>query len=177
MGGLINLIKKLFSGVFSFIGGLFGGKKNGGYYMEAEDVKAAPLPDKSDAKAGAAKVGNDAKATLASAEPLKAAKETLADSAKSALAAVAGSATAAKDSVKTGRNEAAPVKPEPAKANSESANGSQPAAPANVALNMPKPTVTFATDYLTPKPTNSRRRPGANMSSFLEMAKRVKPST
>lgn len=207
MGGLINLIKKLFSGIFSFVGGLFGGKKNGGYYMEADDTKA-PLPSKSDAKAlstsakaEAAKAGatvNEAKADLANAEPLKAAKgaiaelanaeplkaakETIADSAKAAKEAVAGSATSAKDSLKTAKNEAAPTKAEPAKADpakvdTASANGSQPPAPANVSLNMPKPKVTFATDYLAPKPTSTRRRPGANMSSFIEMAKSVKPST
>ncbi len=61
--------------------------------------------------------------------------------------------------------------PAPAKAEAP-----QPA-PAAVAkaLNLPAPTVTnFATDYLLPASSNSRRRPGANMSSFLDMARQTK---
>jgi hypothetical protein len=63
---------------------------------------------------------------------------------------------------------AAPTKPAaPAKA-------PEPVAAANP-LNLPKPTVTtFAPDYLMPASTNGRRRPGANMASFLTMAKQVK---
>lgn len=33
---------------------------------------------------------------------------------------------------------------------------------------------TFAPTYLMPKATNSRRRPGANMSEFIELARDVK---
>jgi hypothetical protein len=33
---------------------------------------------------------------------------------------------------------------------------------------------TFAPNYLLPKSTNSRRRPGPNMNSFLDMARQVK---
>jgi hypothetical protein len=48
-------------------------------------------------------------------------------------------------------------------------------APVATALNLPKPTVTtFATDYLVPKATTSRRRPGANMTAYLDMARQAK---
>ncbi|MBW4419510.1 MAG: hypothetical protein KME13_09810 [Myxacorys californica WJT36-NPBG1] len=187
MSGLINLIKKLFSGILSFVGGLLGGKKNGGYYMEADESKFAPLPstdEEKSAKPEPAKVeaaSNGAKAEpikaakasvaeLSNAEPVKAVKNSVGDSAK-AVQASAKSATGAD------KGKAAPTKAESAKVGAASSNGSQPPAPANVALNMPKPTVSFATEYLAPKPTSTRRRPGANMSSFLEMAKNVKPST
>jgi hypothetical protein len=51
-------------------------------------------------------------------------------------------------------------------------------APAANPLNLPAPTVTnFATNYLTPAgDRNGRRRPGANMTYFLGMARQVNPS-
>ncbi|MBW4538344.1 MAG: hypothetical protein KME43_04265 [Myxacorys chilensis ATA2-1-KO14] len=188
MGGLINLIKKLFSGIFSFVGGLLGGKKNGGYYMEADESKFAPLPSKSDAensakpepakveatssgaKAEPVKAAKASVAELSNAEPVKAVKNSVGDSAKAVQASLKSATGADKE-------KAAPAKAESAKQDAASTNGSQPPAPANVALNMPKPTVSFASEYLAPKPTSTRRRPGANMNSFLEMAKNVKPST
>ncbi|NET01434.1 MAG: hypothetical protein F6K61_12850 [Sphaerospermopsis sp. SIO1G1] len=38
----------------------------------------------------------------------------------------------------------------------------------------PKTETTFAPKYLIPQATNVRRRPGANMNSFLDMASQVK---
>lgn len=160
MGGLISLIKKLFSGIFSFIGGLLGGGKSGGYYMDAGEAQPAKAPAKSAEEA-------PAKAEPAKAEPAKA----LAAKAEAVKAEPAKAASAAT------KVEAAPAKAEAAKADTAALNGSKPPASPNVALNMPQPTVSFATEYLAPKPTNSRRRPGANMSAFLEMAKDVKASS
>ena len=61
------------------------------------------------------------------------------------------------------------------------AKKSQPASSPQTASNTaaksvkPEPTeVNFATKYLIPSSTNGRRRPGANMNSFLEMARTVK---
>jgi hypothetical protein len=156
MGGLISLIKKLFSGIFSFIGGLLGGGKSGGYYMDAGEAQPAMAPSKSADEAPAK--AEPAKATSVKTEPAKA----------EPLKAAPTQAT---------KVEAAPAKAEAAKADTATLNGSKPPASPNVALNMPQPTVSFATEYLAPKPTNSRRRPGANMSAFLEMAKDVKASS
>jgi hypothetical protein len=141
MGGLVNLIKKLFSGIFSLIGGLLRRKKSdSGYYLElneAESGKAADAPKSVETKAP---------------KTDKAAPKT--DKAAPVAAAVAIAAPAV---------------------DTASLNGSKPAT-ANP-LNLPQPTVSsFAPEYLTPKPTAGRRRPGANMSSFLEMAKTVKTS-
>ena len=55
MGGLIKLIKNLFSGIFSFLGGLVGGKKSiagsapktkksSGYFLELDDSEFAKKP-------------------------------------------------------------------------------------------------------------------------------------
>lgn len=63
----------------------------------------------------------------------------------------------------------APTKAEPAKP--------APAAVAQ-ALNLPQPQITnFATTYLTPgNGSGGRRRPGANMNAYLDMARQAKTS-
>ncbi|NDJ17569.1 hypothetical protein GS601_09745 [Myxacorys almedinensis A] len=173
----MNLIKKLFSGILSFIGGLLGGKKNGGYYMEADESKSVPPSRNAEDEPVNEKVAamaNGAKTELTN--KVEAAKASVSEAASSAKTSVAKSASSAKDSIQAAGSEATSAKAEPAKKDATSGNGSQPDAPANVALNMPKPTVSFATEYLTPKSTSARRRPGANMRSFIEMAKTVKPS-
>jgi hypothetical protein len=69
--------------------------------------------------------------------------------------------------------EPATAKPAPAKVAKESAKPAkatkaEPAKPA-------APTeTTFAPKYLIPSSSNSRRRPGANMNTYLDMARQVK---
>ncbi len=188
MGGVINLIKNLFSGIFSFIGGIFGGKKSG-YFMELDETQMAAL-ESVKAKASEAKdaiVENTKSAVAAVESTAKSAVDSVAEGVKDTATATEASAKSATKSVKAksvkakaAKAESAksePAKPEPVKAETAethtSANGAKPAVPAN-ALNLPEPTVSFASEYLVPKPTNSRRRPGANMGSFLDMAKTVK---
>ncbi|MGA7938222.1 MAG: hypothetical protein WCA35_32025 [Kovacikia sp.] len=76
---------------------------------------------------------------------------------------------------------AAPVaesakQPAPVAAKAESKPAQQPAPVAVAkALNLPEPKVaTFATDYLLTSGSNGRRRPGANMASYLNLARQVK---
>lgn len=95
-----------------------------------------------------------------------------------------GSKPAAAKAVKA---ESAPApKPEPAKtpaavataapAKVESAKAAAPAATANGKSEL-QPEPTFAPKYLVSvSNTNGRRRPGANMNSFLDMARQVKTS-
>jgi hypothetical protein len=132
MGGVINLIKKLFSGILSLIG--LGGKSSGGYYMEAEPLSATEAPQET--KQEPQKLAAP-KAEVAKPEPAKAEKVS-----KPATADLNGSA-----------------------------NGSKPPATANT-LNLPQPTASFSTT--APTLTTPRRRPGANMGAFLDMAKTVK---
>jgi hypothetical protein len=135
MGGLVNLIKNLFSGIFSFIGGLLGSKKsNGGYYLELSEAEAGKsIPAKAESTAVAAK------------------------SAKAESTAVA----------------AKPASPEPTVVDVAATNGSKPTAPATPASSS-QPAANSINDYLTPLSMGSRRRPGANMNSFLEMARGMK---
>jgi hypothetical protein len=161
MGGVINLIKKIFGGIFSFIGGFLGGK-SGGYYMEAEELpKTAPAKGVEAAKPVPAQA---IAAPPAKAEP---AKTEAPESAKTKKAK-------AEKPAKTAKSEKAakPEKAAPATAESNgSMNGSKPPVTANT-LNLPQPTASYATE--TPMLTTPRRRPGANMGAFLEMAKTVK---
>ncbi|BAU14699.1 hypothetical protein LEP3755_52500 [Leptolyngbya sp. NIES-3755] len=165
MGGVFNLIKKLFSGIFSFIGGILGGNKSG-YYMEAE-----PLPAKAVAKAEELK--EDAKSAVAAVKAtVSSAAESVTEEVKEAAVTTEATAKTAVKSVKAKATKVEPVTAEKAETNG-SPNGAKPPVPATT-LNLPQPTTSFATEYLVPKPTNTRRRPGANMNSYLEMAKTVK---
>lgn len=93
------------------------------------------------------------------------------------------SSTPAKATAKTSESKAAEPAPQKAVAAVQPApQKAEPPKPApvavNAALNLPQPTVTnFATDYLLPNTNSSRRRPGANMNPFLEMARQVKSPT
>ncbi|MER3435056.1 MAG: hypothetical protein C4288_16970 [Leptolyngbya sp. ERB_1_1] len=180
----MNLIKSLFSGIFSFIGGIFGGKKKSGYFMELDETQTAKLEsvkaqasDAKDAivektKSAVAAVEATAKSAADSvAEGVKDAAATTEATVKSAVKSEAPAKSAVK-SAKSKSEKAEPVKSGTAEPNG-SANGAKPPVPAET-LNLPQPTVSFASEYLVPKPTNSRRRPGANMGAFLDMAKTVK---
>ncbi len=172
MSSFVNFLKNLLSGVFSFFGGLFSSKKtqdaivgtapktrkarNSGYFLELDEAKG---------------VGNGAvtpaKASVAIAEP-----QVTIVNAPAKLESVKTEATAPalkSESVKPKRT----AKP-------TAAEKVEPkAAAANAALNLPQPNVTtFAPKYLAPNgSSNGRRRPGANMSSFLDMARQMKTSS
>ena len=170
MGGVINLIKKLFSGIFSLIGGILGGKS--GYFMELDEADS-PKPALAKAPKNA-EIETAKTAVAATVTKAKSVVESVVEDVKDA--AKEGTATIAK-SAKAESKKAEPVKAEPVKAElvetHNSTNGSKPQVVADT-LNLPQPTVSFATEYLVPKPTNTRRRPGANMGAFLEMAKTAK---
>ncbi|MGG6267642.1 hypothetical protein ACQ4M3_11710 [Leptolyngbya sp. AN03gr2] len=166
MGGVFNLIKKLFSGILSFIGGILGGNKSG-YYMEAE-----PLPAKSAAKVEESKT-EDAKSAVATVKAtVNSAADSVTEGVKEVAETTEATAKTAAKSVKAKATKVESVTAEKAETNG-SPNGAKPPVPADT-LNLPQPTTSFATEYLVPKPTNTRRRPGANMNSYLEMAKTVK---
>jgi hypothetical protein len=130
MGSILDLIKKIVGGLFSFIGGILGGNKSG-FYMEAEELPASK-----------------------SAAPKQEAPATLIAEAPKAEAPKAEAPKAPKPAAAPVQNGAAPVA---APSNNGSAPAPQPAAASDLIM------------LSTP-----RRRPGANMSSFLEMAKTVK---
>ncbi|MBF2009421.1 MAG: hypothetical protein IGS49_29345 [Chlorogloeopsis fritschii C42_A2020_084] len=200
---MFGFIKNLITGIMKFITGLLPGKKkNNGYYLELKEeaetavekvsdaAKAAAEKVSDAAKAAAEKVATTTKADAEKAVASKGATTTKADAGKAV--ASKGAATAngkkpaqsvaaapeAKNGVKSPAKpaqvelvqtaEGVTVEPKSEKAS---------AAAAKVVKSQPKET-TFAPKYLVPNSTNGRRRPGANMNSFLEMARQVKtPNT
>lgn len=162
MSGLINFIKSLFSGIFGFVGGLLGGKKkseaiagseakptrkkgNSGFFLELDEAKEGAA-----AQASSSAPAQTSNGATAEATPAKSSR-------KEKLAALAQG------------NQPAAATPAPAKAPT--------ATP--VATPAPKPAVfepetEFATKYLVANGNNSRRRPGANMSPYLDMARQIK---
>lgn len=150
MSGIFKLLGSLISGIAAFFGGLLGSKK----------ADSAPsLAPKAKKSSGYFLELDEAKG-LGTAAPAPVEK---------AAEPVAAQPVVAPPAAKT---EAAP---KPAPAAPKTAPAPEPVAVANT-LNLPKPSVaTFAPDYLAPSAgSNGRRRPGANMSSFLDMARQVK---
>lgn len=141
-----------------FIKKLFG-KKNDGFYLQLEDDDKAPKP--------AAKAKVESKPAPA-ASPTAAVVEAAPVAPAPVVAAIAQTAPAAK------------AEPEVAKAGKKSVKKTEAkkveAAPAPVAVPVPAapPITNFATDYLIkPSSTSTRRRPGANMNSYLDMARQA----
>ena len=193
---MIGFIKKLFSGILSFLFGLIGGKKSEpqlaasnakgkkskGYFMELDEDEEEPININQAAQA----VADKAKAV---ADKTKDKTKELVASAKSALPETpkAIEATANNQAAKTevtANNQAAKTK---ATANNQAAKvelvqtaegvKAEPAKSKKVSAasaNTPTET-TFAPKYLAPSAsTNGRRRPGPNMNTFLDMARQVK---
>ncbi|URD50015.1 hypothetical protein [Chroococcidiopsis sp. CCNUC1] len=195
---MFGSIKKILSGIVSFFLGFFSSKKSlegkpdkprkrNGYFLELEETEV-PKELKAAAKSIASATNevkakaselvtaattkeseSNAKAEPAKAEPAKAEKVKTADAATPAKA-------------ETGKAEV-PTKKQPPKVEVElvqtaegvKAQAVKPTKPVKaVADSNGKAASTFAPNYLMPSASNSRRRPGANMNSFLDMARQVK---
>ena len=170
---MFGFIKKLFGGIFAFLGGLIGGKKSQddtsstpqiapktkkgkGYFMELDET------------------GSTKSEATSKPEPVKAGAVAQAKKSEPAQAAVATAPAPKK------LEAAAPKKPEPAKAKAEAAEPQNGKVKIEAQANPPAPNngkaqeATFAPNYLLPKATNSRRRPGPSMDMFRDMARQVK---
>jgi hypothetical protein len=189
---MFGFIKNLITGIMKFITGLLPGKKkNNGYYLELKEEAETAVEKVSDAaKAAAEKVATTTKADAEKAVASKGATTTKADAGKAVASKGAATANGKKpaQSVAAAPEEKNGVK-SPAKpaqvelvqtaegVTVEPKSEKASAAAAKVVKSQPKET-TFAPKYLVPNSTNGRRRPGANMNSFLEMARQVKtPNT
>ncbi|NMG06477.1 hypothetical protein [Brasilonema sp. UFV-L1] len=191
---MIGFIKNLINGIVNFITGLFGKKKNGGYYLEfdeaAEATKQAAKQAASKAKEAAESVVSKAQEVV---EPVVSkAQEVVEPAASKAQQAVKPAASKAKKAAKSVATQAADnngtkdaataTKSKPAKVELvQTASGvkPEPAKPekAKAVIQQQPAESTFAPKYLAvPNSTNGRRRPGANMTSFLDMARQVKTS-
>lgn len=143
---MFGFIKKLITGILGFITGLLPGKKGNGYYLELDEA--------GEEKAPAAKP--------VSPEP------TVNGTKPAPTVAVEKTATATK--AEPSANGKTP-KAEPAKAPEATTNGTK------TPVAETQEETTFAPKYLIPSASSSdRRRPGANMTSFLDMARQMKPS-
>ena len=193
---MIGFIKKLISGIINFFVGLLGGKKGNDYYLELkEDTNEDNLA--SNAKKAVETATSNAKKAVETAKSnTQKAVETVTSNTQKAVETVTSNtqevAETAKSKTKKATKKVAETAPavnngkkDPAtttKANPaevelvQTAKGlkAQPASKANAPIaEQPKET-TFAPNYLVPTNSNGRRRPGANMSSFLDMASQVK---
>ena len=179
---MFGSIKKILNGIVSFFLGFFSGKKSlegkpdkprkrNGYFLELEETEV-PKELKAAAKS-IASATNEVKAKASELVTAATAKEP--DSNAQAVPVKAEPAKAEK--VKTA-DAAAPTKAEVElvqTAEGVKAQAVKPTKPVKaIADSNGKAASTFAPKYLIPSASNSRRRPGANMSSFLDMARQVK---
>ncbi|HYX15066.1 MAG TPA: hypothetical protein VE944_12010 [Nostoc sp.] len=176
----MDFIKKLISGILDFVTGLLRGKKkSNGYFLELDEAKDAAKDAAQEVASNAKKVAetvvSNVKKVTAPEAP-EASKPALLNGTKTA-AAKGKEKSVAKGKEKSAKNPKPPdvtlvqtaegLKVEPGK--------NAKAAAAKVLKEEPKET-TFAPKYLAPSATssNGRRRPGANMSAYLDMARQVK---
>jgi hypothetical protein len=165
MSGLVNFFKNLIAGIVGFFTG-FGKKaqaevaatkpaKKNGFYLELNDAKGAAPAAKASAPAAATAV---AEKTETKAEP----KTEVKAASNGKPSARAAQLEAAK---------AAATKPaEPAKAPDPAA---LIAAAVSSSSSKSQSNGTFAPQYLVPTNNGTRRRPGANMSTYMDMARKV----
>jgi hypothetical protein len=141
------------------------GKKNDGFYLQLEDEDATPKPA---AKAKSAPPASKAPDPVVAPPAVPVATIQAAPVASTPVAQAAPIEQEAKKSGKKSGKQAKTDK----KAEEPKASVVAPVAPP-VAV---EPAIkNFATDYLIkPSSTSSRRRPGANMNGFLDMARQAK---
>ncbi|MEH2204355.1 MAG: hypothetical protein V7K53_09790 [Nostoc sp.] len=187
----MDFIKKLISGIQGFLGGILGfitgllpgKKKSNGYFLELDEAKDAAKDAAKEVASNAKKVAETVTSTVAS--NAKKVAETISSEAPT---------PSKPDSLNGTKTSAAKAKEKPAK--EKSAKNPKPAdvqlvqtaeglkvepgkkakaAAAKVLKEQPTET-TFAPKYLAPSTTssNGRRRPGANMSAYLDMARQIK---
>lgn len=148
-------------------------KKQKGYFLELDDSAIAQTNNGSKS----AEPAKTEPAPVAKAAPTKAPEtvtviepatvEAKPEPAKAEAATAEAKPAKGKTSIKKAKAETAPA---------PAATPAPAPAPVAVQQKQPEPEKTFAPNYLVPTASNSRRRPGANMSSFLTMARQVKPS-
>lgn len=198
---MISGFKKLLAGVLSFFVGLFAGKKaqadkpnlppasakpkkRSGYFMEldeSEDIKSgngSPVKKAEPVAATKQAVEATKNATVAATKQVAETVKTSAPvaAAKQAVEKTKSPEPAAKTNTKTAEPAAKKSKVELVQtAEGLKAEPAKPSPSVASSNGQSKTETTFAPKYLNPvASSNSRRRPGANMSNFLDMANQVK---
>jgi hypothetical protein len=175
MGALINIFKRLFSGIFAFISGLFGGKKKA-IDSATVEPKLAGVKAENPAKAPKAKKpkkGKDgfyAVADESMMEDLPAANAIV--STTDAVTTDAKGKKVKAVPAKAVAKVAAPMSSEDLIIAALKLNQAPVAVSAEAAA--PAPTAGFATQYLVPTLTSGRRSPGPSLKGFKAMAKEIR---
>ncbi len=190
---MIGFIKNLISGILNFFGGLFRGTKEGYYMVLDEAADAIPLEQAkqavSDAKKAVETAASDAKKAVetVTSDTQKAAETVATNTQKAAKTATSNTKKAAEKIASNAPAASNGKKTSPATAQAQAVNIelvqtaegvkaelAKTGKSAAKVLQEPVLDKTFAPKHLAPTNTNGRRRPGANMSSFLDMAREVK---
>lgn len=180
MSGLINLFKSLFGGILGFITGLFGGKKaiegssqgskkSKGYFLELDEAALKSESSKSESATSETETKlEEMTSKPVSQQPMTVSVETATGE------DAAGNGQTAKKSTRKEKLAALAANGEQPKAASEKTSEAAvpKAAPVTTVATAPTDS-TFATKYLVPTNNGGRRRPGANMSSYLDMARKM----
>jgi cytoskeletal protein RodZ len=163
---MIGFIGSLFVGIFGILGKLLPGKKKD-YLIDFDDAVSTVQEKTQDAVSAVQEKAQDVASAVQ--EKTEDATEQLA-STKEAVASKQSKAKK-RPTQKSEKKAKAPVAktqaPKPA------APAPAPAVNGKVAPKAAEPVVLFAPNYLLPKPTATRRRPGANMSMFVQMSREM----
>jgi hypothetical protein len=146
-----------------FISGLFGNKKDGNFFLELKEEPDEPMPKADSKSVEASSNGKKPAAATADSNTVKVKNEDnkVKDVASNKVKEVDV------DLIQTAKGVEAIATPV------ENKKAEKKASVATKVEEEAKET-TFAPKYLIPKNNNMRRRPGANMNSFLDMARQVK---
>jgi hypothetical protein len=176
---MISFIKNLISGIVNFFTGLFKKKKDSSFYLELKEEG-----EENNLISKATKAAESVTATAQKA--VESATDTAQQAVESAKSTTKKAVKAAQESVPAGSNgkkdtkEANIIKPsevelvQTAKGVKAQKVQKEKTLTPSATQSQPKKETTFAPEYLTPTNSNGRRRPGANMTSFLDMAREVK---
>ncbi len=157
MSGIINLIKNLVGGIFGFLGGLFGKKTpaiEGVSNPASKKSNSGYFLELDDSKSAKPAVESPSAAIVssengtASTQPKKSSRKEQLEAAKAA----------------NGKSASTPAAKAPAK----------PASVPVTVASAPATEVGYATKYPLPVSSGGRRLPGANMNSYLNMARQMK---
>lgn len=142
---------KLISGIFS------GNKKNGDFFLQLKDEPDESMPEANSKSVEASNNGAKSAGTVKVKNENNKVKEVPVNKVKEVDVNLVQTAKGVKA-------EAVPVEKKAQKKTSSVVNKADEE----------NKETTFAPKYLIPKNDNMRRRPGANMNSFLDMARQVK---
>lgn len=179
---MFGLIKKIFGAIFAFIRGLLGGGKQLPAPSPNAEIKASNnaqlSPEQEILAAVRAAQGETPQVQAQRQAEIKQTYATEAEPAKVAQGdQSASNSKASADQSKVVQTAAQPPKAQPAPvavAEPQQAEATPQTSSTAAALNMPEPKVTTFNNFSN---FGDRRRPGANMDTFLKMARQVRTSS